>query len=112
MQFTPFFWIVAGFVVLSLAFDAVFLIAALRPAIRARTMGIQITPFEILRMRFRRIPPSLVIEAAINLRQQGIEVAVSEIEEVYVVKKESVFHPDDLARFVADRRRRTDSAET
>jgi uncharacterized protein YqfA (UPF0365 family) len=67
---------------------------------RAVMSGGRVTIFDILGMRIRGSPPSLLIDAYSALRARDVNVSIGKVERVYIANKGRIQTADDLADLV------------
>lgn len=95
--------VVAGVAVAIFAVVLIVLFVHLRLWIQARLTDTPVALADIIRMRLRNCPPTLIVHAMIELWQRGIEVSASEVEGCYlaeVVRGEPVATASELASLV------------
>jgi uncharacterized protein YqfA (UPF0365 family) len=75
---------VAAVAVLVFLVFLVLIFSVIRIWIQALLTNTPVSIVEIISLRLRRIPPTLVVHAAITLSQRGVKVPVREIAECYL----------------------------
>src|SRR5215831_813491 len=92
--------------VISLVFFVflVILFTTLRLWVQARLTGTQVSLADIIRMKIRRLPATLIVHAAIALSQRKIDVPVAEIEATYLAFGSEVTSASELAALVLEKR--------
>jgi uncharacterized protein YqfA (UPF0365 family) len=91
-----------------------FLFVHLRLWVQALLTNTPVSIFDIIGMRFRRCPPTLIVHAMIELHQRGIKASVREVEQCYRAAREngtSVDTAGELAILV-EAARQTESRQT
>ena len=76
--------IVAAVAVLVFLFFLVLFFSVIRLWLQALLTNTPISIVEIIGFKLRRIPPELIVHAAITLAQRGVKVPASEIAECYL----------------------------
>jgi uncharacterized protein YqfA (UPF0365 family) len=93
-------FVVAGMLLLfSLLFLAMFLFLA-RSWFRAFLSGVPVGLVQIIGMRLRGSPSTLLIDALIMLRHRGSDATIREVESSYLAYRERVLTAGDLADLV------------
>ncbi|MEY4176987.1 MAG: hypothetical protein RLY70_561 [Planctomycetota bacterium] len=67
-----------------------------KPWLRAFLHGLPVSLFQILGMRLRGNPPSVMIDAYIQLRRAGEEVTLTELEHTYIDSRSRIFTGAEL----------------
>lgn len=67
-----------------------------RPWLQALFSGEPVALFNILGMRLRGNPPSLLIDAYIVLKKRGFETSIAEVENIYIANKDRIRDFQDL----------------
>jgi uncharacterized protein YqfA (UPF0365 family) len=80
------------------------LFSVLRPWVMAHLANVNISMLDIVRMKLCRIPPTLIIHAAITLKHKNIEVSVTELEACYLGSRGEVKNAMELATLVVKKR--------
>src|SRR5438132_11138205 len=62
----------------------VLLFSVLRLWVQSLLTNTPVSVFEIISLRLRRLPATLIVHAAINLAQRGVKVPVREIADCYL----------------------------
>jgi uncharacterized protein YqfA (UPF0365 family) len=78
------FVVVAAVMALVFFVFLVLFFSVLRLWIQALLTGTPISIVEIIGLRLRRIPPQLIVQAAITLAQRGVKVPTREIVDCYL----------------------------
>ena len=69
----------------------------LRPWMQGFLKGVPVTLIQILGMRLRGHPPSLIIDAYAQLQQRKIPITLGQLEWVYLTEKHRILTSHDLA---------------
>jgi uncharacterized protein YqfA (UPF0365 family) len=100
--------LIAVFAFVAVGFFALLLVcflAVARPWLRAKMTGGRASIFDIIGMRLRGSPPSLLIDAYQSLLVQGVEAGLGEVERAYIVNRGRVATADDLVQIVREAKR-------
>ena len=76
------------------------LIQLVRPWLRAILHGTPVTLLQIVGMRLRGNPPSLLIDACVSLNRGGVSATIANVENVYIDHKNRVLTSEDLVEWV------------
>jgi uncharacterized protein YqfA (UPF0365 family) len=71
--------------------------------IQALLSGVPVSVFEIIGMRLRRTPATLIIHAAIVLAQRGRKITPKQIESVYLGYGQGIMTATELVDLVVDK---------
>jgi len=71
----------------------------LRPWVYARRRGVKLLLQSVVDMRFRHIPPIMVVDAYLMQRRRGEEVPIRVIQKAWETHHEKVTDAASLARF-------------
>ena len=89
-----------------LVLGLLFVVAVFRPWLRVLLSGGKVSAIEILAMRLRGNPPSLLIDAYLALLMSDSTVPIARVERIYVANKSRILFADDLVRLVLEDRAR------
>ncbi len=81
-----------------------FFFPLLRLWIQTKLLDTRVSFGEIVRMRLRGLPPTLIVHAAITLQQKGVPVPIAEIADCYVASGSKVRTSLELATLVLEKR--------
>jgi uncharacterized protein YqfA (UPF0365 family) len=79
-----------------------FAFAVFRPWLRVLLSGGKVSIFDILGMRLRGNPPSLLIDAYLALLMSNQDMSIAKVERVYIANKSRILFADDIVRFVIE----------
>jgi uncharacterized protein YqfA (UPF0365 family) len=82
----------------------VLLFSVVRLWVQANLMQIRLSPFEIIGMKLRRTPATLILHTAIVLKQRKFDVPAAEIEACYRASNGTVNTALELATLVIAKR--------
>ncbi len=85
--------------ILLLVMAAVFVLLA-RPWIRALTHGTPVSIIQIVGMRLRGNPPSLLVDAYITLKRAEITITMGEVENAYIDAGNRISTSGDLVELL------------
>ena len=71
--------------------------------IQALLLGVQVSIFDIIGMKLRRVPPKLIVHTAILLKQHKVATSVREIEQCYFAHGLRTRTATELATIVVER---------
>ncbi len=89
----------AIFAVFALIVIAV-VVLVLRPWLRAFLHGTPVALVQIVAMRLRGNPPSILIDAYIALKRASVSTTIGEVENAYIDAKNRIVTSDDLVELV------------
>jgi uncharacterized protein YqfA (UPF0365 family) len=101
--------IVAGVLVLVFVIFLFLLFSAVRVWFQGLLCGVPVSILDVIGMRLRRTPPSLIVGAAINLKHRGEAASIVDVEKTYLAFGEGVTSPTELANLVLEHRSKSKS---
>jgi len=107
VDFTQKFVVFAAFAI-SAFFALIFIAVAVlvgRPWFRAFLHGTPVALVQIVAMRLRGNPPSILIDAYIALKRASISTTIDEVENAYIDAKNRIVTSDDLVGLVKERKK-------
>ncbi len=81
---------------------AQFMVYVVHPWFKALLVGARVPAILIVAMRFRGSPPSLLIDAHVQLRKRGRVFTMAQVETTYVAHKQEVPNAAALVRLMED----------
>ncbi len=68
--------------------------------IRARLAGVPVLLVTLIGMKLRRVPPRLIVDTMIALKERGVTVAADELERLYLANSHARLTPAQLTERV------------
>ncbi len=102
MQYVVLFFAFAIVAVFALIAIAIVVLVG-RPWLRAFMHGTPVSFVQIVAMRLRGNPPSILIDAYIALKRAGIATSIGEVENAYIDARNRILTSDDLVEFIRKR---------
>ena len=72
------------------------LLFVVSPWLRAFFSGTPVPLMHVLGMRFRRTPPSTIIDAYVQLKKQGNAATLADVETAFIANRRKIHSSDDL----------------
>lgn len=95
--------IAAGMTIVFLLFLILFF-SIVRIWIQGLLSGVAVSVFDVVGMRLRRVPPALIVHAAIILRHRGEKATVAEVESCFLGYGSNSLNANELADLVLEKR--------
>jgi uncharacterized protein YqfA (UPF0365 family) len=92
--------IVAIVLLIVVLFAFVLTLTTFRPWFRAFLYGTPVLATDVIAMRLRGNPPTLLVDAYITLQRAGITATIKDVENAYIDNRNRILTSDDLVQLV------------